>query len=1055
MAFSPGAYISPRSFIESGKATVPELFEWHARENTSIDVFRFYTGHGVDRLTYGDLNKAVHRAARLVSSIVGLENHDRHVIAVLASADTITYATVLLGILRAGHVAFPVSPRNSAPAVADLLRKTKCTHILLSQEAHISGVVQDALTELDGVSQHGMPRFEYLYSVEASQKDCAAGENLETPTYDPDSPALILHSSGSTNHPKPITWSHRGLIAWSMSQRKSARLDRCAHRIPQCPDVPRHGSAAIIVGAGSGWVLCVFPPAFPPTVPNPENVFDGAIKTGVQFMYTVPSFIELWSRDPEKFAAMTRMKGLVFGGAPLNKGVGDMLAAQGMSLITAYGSTEVGAVSAGIGADPGMEWEYFTLNYMVDAFMRPVGDGTYELFILSTSRCPPRVINDNVNGIDAYATNDLLEPHPTRQGLWKVYGRVDDQIMLSNGEKTNPAPLEFIIAKDPHVHGCLFFGRGKLQNGVLIEPTREEQYDPRDERKLADFRNKIWPTIESANAIAPQHSRIFKEMIMVTSPSKPFTYNAKGFPRRAPILRDYENEIEALYEVVDQSAQADIPPPSSWEKEDVKGFLRTAVQQILGRSLPEDADLFRNGCDSLQATYIRNTLLRALRDYSPAAAKKLPMNVMFQAPSISALTDAVLRALSDGSHVESTASTPEDLVRLVERYSANLPARPASLRPREATKDVVVVTGTTGGFGCDILEHLLRDDEIATVFAFNRKGTDALARQRSRFRERGHDVGLLDLPKFRMVEADLQTVDFGLEGALLEEIRASITHILHNAWQVNFNLKVSSFEGNLLGVQHLLEFALSSPYVVPPKVMFVSSIGVLANHRTTPPEISVSEDRVESSSAIGTGYAESKWVVEEILHQVADKANVPTTTVRLGQVSGDKLGHWNEKEWFPAVVKSAVFTRCLPGDMNEVAFILSYPAARAFVEMRKSSARTLHLVHPRPVAWKAIIAPIAQELDVPLVPYSEWLAALERGAAEGSTDEVDAMRVNPALRLLDFFRAQGAARSETGGSYQAVRLASEELARMPELKAEDAERWVAAWRASGFLPAAK
>ena len=268
-------------------------------------------------------------------------------------------------------------------------------------------------------------------------------------------------------------------------------------------------------------------------------------------------------------------------------------------------------------------------------------------------------------------------------------------------------------------------------------------------------------------------------MIMVTSPSKPFTYNMKGLPRRT-ILREYEDEIEALYDVVGQSSQAEIPPPSSWEKEDVKTFVRTTVRHVLGRSLPEDADLFRNGCDSLQATYVRNTILRALRDYSPAVAKKLPMNVVFQAPSVSTLTDAVLQTLSNDSYIETATSTPEDLVRLVERYSANLPARSADLRPREASQDVVVITGTTGGFGCDILEHLLRDDEITTVFAFNRKGTDALERQRARFRERGHDVALLDLPKFRMVEANLQAADFALDPALLREIQSSVTHILHN-----------------------------------------------------------------------------------------------------------------------------------------------------------------------------------------------------------------------------------------------------------------------------------
>lgn len=37
--------------------------------------------------------------------------------------------------------------------------------------------------------------------------------------------------------------------------------------------------------------------------------------------------------------------------------------------------------------------------------------------------------------------NDLAMPHPTRPGLWKIVGRADEQIVLSNGEKTNPVPL--------------------------------------------------------------------------------------------------------------------------------------------------------------------------------------------------------------------------------------------------------------------------------------------------------------------------------------------------------------------------------------------------------------------------------------------------------------------------------------------------------------------------------------------------------------------------------------------------------------------------------------
>ena len=40
----------------------------------------------------------------------------------------------------------------------------------------------------------------------------------------------------------------------------------------------------------------------------------------------------------------------------------------------------------------------------------------------------PSVFNHVYEGVQAYATSDLFEPHPTKSGYWKVYGRTDDQI---------------------------------------------------------------------------------------------------------------------------------------------------------------------------------------------------------------------------------------------------------------------------------------------------------------------------------------------------------------------------------------------------------------------------------------------------------------------------------------------------------------------------------------------------------------------------------------------------------------------------------------------------
>ena len=77
----------------------------------------------------------------------------------------------------------------------------------------------------------------------------------------------------------------------------------------------------------------------------------------------------------------------------------------------------------------------------------------------------------------------------------------------------------------------------------------------------------------------------------------------------------------------------------------------------------------------------------------------------------------------------------------------------------------------------------------------------------------------------------------------------------------------------------------------------------------------------------GAGYGESKWVTEHVLQNVSAKTDVHTVVMRLGQVAGDKLGYWNESEWFPALVKSALFQRCLP-DVDGVRDPLCVQSAR-------------------------------------------------------------------------------------------------------------------------------
>lgn len=53
----------------------------------------------------------------------------------------------------------------------------------------------------------------------------------------------------------------------------------------------------------------------------------------------------------------------------------------------------------------------------------------------------PCTFNTNFSNEPAFATGDLFARHPSNPTLWRIVGRKDDQIIHSNGEKTNPGPF--------------------------------------------------------------------------------------------------------------------------------------------------------------------------------------------------------------------------------------------------------------------------------------------------------------------------------------------------------------------------------------------------------------------------------------------------------------------------------------------------------------------------------------------------------------------------------------------------------------------------------------
>ncbi|KZT07586.1 acetyl-CoA synthetase-like protein [Laetiporus sulphureus 93-53] len=1057
-----------------GSLTLPELFDWQAQNSPSHRVFTFADDDGETRdITWREAARGVHTGAKLVRSRLGSQPgiHETPVIAILATSDGIPYFTMMISIMRAGYAAFLISSRNSSAAVAHLISQVGVKHLFVGPEPsmeELAGEVMNLLkTEYPSSSvpnSSSLPLFEELYLPSST-----ATVDVPYQFKGANAPALILHSSGSTAFPKPIVMSNQRVLEIVRSPCYGER-DLCGvvFSLHSTPMFHAMGVMIAMWGPAAGITYAFFKPKSPPTVPSPDLTIQATKATQCDIIAAVPAMIEMWSRVPEYVDYFKTRQGLIYGGGPLSKEVGDFLASEGITIFNLYGSTEGGPLTVILLAEVGMDWEYFKLPDCAKAHMIPQDDGSYEFILMTSDALHPAVLNADANGVPSYATSDLLIRHPTKPGFWKIHGRTDDQIMHSTGEKTNPGPLEAMMNQDPHVHASIIFGRGRFQAGILVDPKREYQFDPSDEKKLAEFRNKIWPTVEKMNEFAPQHSRLFKEMIMVSKPSKPFAYTAKDTVRRGVVLKEYDQEINDIYDLVEKSAQSNVPPPEKWDLDSAAQFVRAVVGKIMTHKVTDSDDLFQHGCDSLQATYIRNALLRGLQETAKIDTRKIVGNFVYDHPTVSSLASFVsglALGTVDGKKADSPAARINAMHAMVAKYTSDFPAH----KPNEAALgarphgDVVFVTGTTGSLGCHLLSQMAANPEVAVIYGFNRPARNQIPlfeRQKAALADRGLDASILNTPKVVLLEGELAQPYWGLPEETYDELHRTVTHIIHNAWRVDFVINLSSFESSIAGVRSLVDFALTSPLPEPPRVLFESSMGVFQNA----PDLRFAEEPILPDWALGTGYAESKWVSEQIMYAAGKKTVLDPLVVRVGQVCGGLDGTWNAHEWYPSLVQSAPRLGCFPDDHKGINFIPLDITTSAIIDFRKAPYETgvVHLVHPNPVSWHSLAEVVAQEFNVELVPFPEYVVKLEEVASSVSGAKADAqgemVRSLRALHLLPFYRGLAEKGSDTRlaigfGDLDVTRAVkvSPTLGdpNLRQLGAEDVKRWIAYWHRVG------
>lgn len=783
-------------------------------------------------------------------------------------------------------------------------------------------------------------------------------------------------------------------------------------------------------------------------------------------LVSVPSILEEISLlpDNEGILMLRSLQFVACGGAPLKLSLGEELAAAGVKIVNSYGATETGPLTVMFVPTSDYNWRYFRLrrDMVLQLEAMPLSDGEKQRYKLTTR---PFGWDKTFEVQDELICNP---DNPTSE--FRAVGRTDDLIVLVTGEKVLPYVLESTLSQSAHVKSAIAFGDDRFELGVIVEPST-----PLPVEEHERFKSLIWPIVQEACERMDNHARISsKDAIVVVPPGRQIPRSDKGSVLRREVSNIFEAEIAEVYKTLDESSTDNsIQRLTMYNLEQ---DLKHLIQTRLGWNVPDedwnfDDDLFELGMDSLQAVRLRRFLLQLApeaRGSSPVA-ETIPRDFVYRHPSISKIA-GVFRG--DEEPIGRLITRQETIERFVQLYSTTQLDQ-ESLRidlrfagANKQSQSVVLLTGSTGSLGTHLLAHLASHPSVVHIICLNRSHPeDPYERQLKAAQAKKITIPQQAWLKIEIIQTNAAAPLMGLSTAQYGHVCGQITHIIHNAWPMDFKRRLPSFEAHFRILQNLISLARDAHKVRPtqkPSLMFISSIGVVGQYGRvhggrTVPEIPM--DSVECTNPFG--YGEAKLVCEKIIEAAAHVHHdeIQARYVRVGQVSGSmKTGFWNPNEHLPALIKSSQTAGVFPKLEGTCSWLPVDCSAEVLSEtllttVAQPTDLVYHLENPVRLSWHDILSIFASKLAFPnaeFLPFHEWLDKICAVA-----DDIDAagMDGNPAKRLADFFRGEFEHMScgNISLDMERTRKVSPVLRSMGAVSDETIAAYIDQWRASGFL----
>ncbi|KAF4951580.1 hypothetical protein FGADI_7355 [Fusarium gaditjirri] len=617
-------------------------------------------------------------------------HHKPKVVAICGSGD-FGYLVTFLAIAKLGHTTLFLSPRLPYKSCAALLRAANAT-LLLVQEAQqaLANSLRD--DSLDVAAGFVLPIDKGTLADNRSGKldtNLTADLDLEA---EKTTTVFILHSSGSTSLPKLVSLANGIALHRFGFNRDRLGLDTLT-------TVPLHhafGMSSLFRCFICQTTVYLYS-RLPITTSHLLQVTQS--RTSACF-YAVPFTLSLLAESEDGMRFLRSFKVIATAGAPLPEDLGTKLVRLGVQLVSLYGSSETGTLLTSLRPAEDKGWNWLRAPREIGHLLRfeQQGSDTYELI------CPKEwpLRSDSNQDDGSWRTKDLFIRHPTMWGAFKYVGRVDDILVLENGEKFNPISVENEISSSPFIDGCIIFGTGKPTTGIAVIPSKSTANMTTEELRLL-----LRSVIERSQSSLPAYGQISEGMILLLPRDSLVPRTDKGTIIRGKFLKAFEKEIQSIYDNQDATVGTRV-----YSKNELLDFLSEQLVKVL--HLPPETepshsqDFSTFGLDSLQAIQFRTTILRHVN----LGGNALGINVVFDYPTVASLAEEICR-VSSGAEAPSTEAIDErDAADMLERY-ANFESKKKQLH---SLGETIVLTGATGSLGSHLLTNFTLSSSVKRVY---------------------------------------------------------------------------------------------------------------------------------------------------------------------------------------------------------------------------------------------------------------------------------------------------------------------------------------------------